>query len=649
MQRAFATIIILLAFESAAFAISCVRGFVTDPNGSPVVACDLDFDDAITGQRLYTPGDNTDQTGFYTVCVPNGTYNISWGPPPGTHLLGFQLFNQTLSGNIQIDVTLDFGLVISGLATDSATGAPIGRVNLNVDDLATNQRIYTPNDKSDSLTGEYWVVVPPGDYRLRYKAPLGSRWRSLQMEPVSVFADTVINVALPEGVLLGGQVTDNIGTGLPNIAIDLRTMDTGEKLYLPASASDSLGNYSVPVPTGYFQLRYVPLPGDRHVSVAIDSFYINADMMHDQILETGWLVSAFVHDSSGTPLEFANIDVIQISTGQKLYTANDKTDSTGMAIISLLPDLYTFRFQPPPGSIYDRLVVDSVTISADTSFDIALPEVPKVNLIGKVTDTRGIGLPDISIDFADTLFGSRVYVANNTTDSAGFYNLMVPIGTFQVEIAPPRGSHNTGLAFGNASFSQDTSWSDIVLQDGFVVSAVVYDSMSNPYGSVDFDFITETGEIIFTPHDNTDIDGTADITVPPGIYTIALTPPDMNMEPEFISGFSLQGDTSITLTLGGSGGSPASDFKLQRNFPNPFNEQTSISYILFVETEVKLDIYNILGQRMVTFDQGLQAPGYYQINWDGRDGEGRHAASGMYFYRLNTSKGKKTHSMLLVK
>ena len=643
--------VFILFINSGLYArISCVRGFVTDPNGAPVDNCDLDFDNVFTGERLYTPGDNTDPSGFYTVCVPNGTYNISYGPPPGTHLLGYRLFNQVLSGNTQIDVSLDFGKVISGTATDSATGLPIGRVNLNVDDLATGHRVYTPNDKSDSLTGDYWVVVPQGNYRLRYKSPVGSRWLSRQMEPVSVFADTIINVVLAQGMLLSGNVRDGFGAGIENISIDLRDMATGEKIYLANNGTDSTGFYNAAVPSGLFQLRYVPLPGDRHIGVAVDSVLIESDMARDQILDSGWLVSALVHDSTGNPLEAADLDVIQISTAEKLYTPNDKTDSLGLSTIVLRPDLYTIRVQPPPGSIFDRVVLDSVSISSDTSFDVTLPEVPKVNIAGRVIDFAGDGLGDIEINFADTVAGSRIYLVDNITDSTGIYNFMAPVGSFAIEISPPRGSHNVGLALGDVTISQDTIWSDIVLQNGYIVSAAVVDPQGMPVEGVDFDFITQSGIVVFTPHDNTDIEGGADITVLPGLYTIEITPPaGSSFENKLIAGLNIDADTSMTIFLVESGYLPAIPFVLNANYPNPFNQGTTISYVLFMETEVSLAIYNSLGQRVTLIEMGNQSPGYYTSGWDGIDARGRSVASGLYFYQLKTSTGSSTHNMLLVR
>lgn len=87
-----------------------------------------------------------------------------------------------------------------------------------------------------------------------------------------------------------------------------------------------------------------------------------------------------------------------------------------------------------------------------------------------------------------------------------------------------------------------------------------------------------------------------------------------------------------------------SNFTLRQNYPNPFNPQTTISYSLPEATHVRLDVYNILGQRVESLLDADQPAGEYQITWDA----GRFA-SGMYFYRIQTTEAVETKKMLLVK
>jgi len=630
--------------------IPCVVGFVRDANGSPVVDADLDFDDAATGQRIPTPGDNTDNSGFYRVCVLPGTYHISYAPPPLTHLLGKQYFNVVLilGQNLEQDVTLGVGRVISGTVRDPQ-GNPVAGVDLDADSLSTGGRVYTPNDNSDS-TGVYWIVVPPQAYRIRFQPPANTRWRGLELDSVSAFADTTIDVTLEQGFLLSGRVTDTAAQGLIDITVDLRDQATGEKVFVANNKTDSSGHYSVAVPAGMFELRYEPPAGSRLVAVAIDSFSIAGDMVQNQVLESGFLVTSSVTDSSGSPLRNADLDFIREATGERIFTPNDKTDSSGIAIASLLADVYTVRVDPPPGTIFDRLTVTGMPISRDTTLHFALREVPRVNLTGRVVNASGIGLPDVTVDFVDTLTGSKVYVADNSTGADGSFGIAVPIGTFHALFSPPQGSRYVGIMLRFVTMNQDTVWSDVVLDTGLIFSAYVYDFDANPVANVDFDFISRSsGAEVVTPFDNTDSLGFARMAVPADTYTIILTPPQGVSGLATIDSFLVATDTSHIFFLSRGSNSLPAKFVLRQNFPNPFNQATTISYFLFESSAARLSIYNGLGQRVIFLDLGHHNAGPHSFVWNANTSSGEQLASGTYFYRLDTDFGSDIHKMLLLR
>ena len=87
-----------------------------------------------------------------------------------------------------------------------------------------------------------------------------------------------------------------------------------------------------------------------------------------------------------------------------------------------------------------------------------------------------------------------------------------------------------------------------------------------------------------------------------------------------------------------------SNFYLNQNYPNPFNPNTTISYQIFSKTFVKIDLYNILGERVNTLFSGNQTPGNFTVTLDGSD-----LLSGVYFYRLETENFIDTKKCLLLK
>jgi len=85
------------------------------------------------------------------------------------------------------------------------------------------------------------------------------------------------------------------------------------------------------------------------------------------------------------------------------------------------------------------------------------------------------------------------------------------------------------------------------------------------------------------------------------------------------------------------------------NYPNPFNESTKIKYTLPMDGEVKLYIYNVKGQFIKKLVSNSQSKGEYQVNWNGKDQNGKQVSAGIYFCRLETLGKAITGKMLLLK
>ena len=91
------------------------------------------------------------------------------------------------------------------------------------------------------------------------------------------------------------------------------------------------------------------------------------------------------------------------------------------------------------------------------------------------------------------------------------------------------------------------------------------------------------------------------------------------------------------------------EFSVSQNYPNPFNPFTQINYALPTDCRVTLSIYNILGQKVRVLVDEDQSAGYKSVNWDGKDGQGRGLATGIYFYRIQAGTFTQTHKMVLIK
>ena len=105
----------------------------------------------------------------------------------------------------------------------------------------------------------------------------------------------------------------------------------------------------------------------------------------------------------------------------------------------------------------------------------------------------------------------------------------------------------------------------------------------------------------------------------------------------------------ISEVLGIDGASLPTVFALHNNYPNPFNPITNIHYDIPEVSEVTLEIYNVMGQRVRTLVQGTHEPGRYQIVWNATNDLGQGLSSGMYVYRIQAGDFVSVKKLVLMK
>ncbi|MEZ5359659.1 MAG: FlgD immunoglobulin-like domain containing protein [Candidatus Zixiibacteriota bacterium] len=88
---------------------------------------------------------------------------------------------------------------------------------------------------------------------------------------------------------------------------------------------------------------------------------------------------------------------------------------------------------------------------------------------------------------------------------------------------------------------------------------------------------------------------------------------------------------------------------LATNYPNPFNPTTTIEYTLPDDAQIKITVFNVLGNKVKTLFNGVKERGKHSITWDGTDEAGTKVATGIYFYQLRSSHGTQTKKMLLMR
>jgi hypothetical protein len=185
---------------------------------------------------------------------------------------------------------------------------------------------------------------------------------------------------------------------------------------------------------------------------------------------------------------------------------------------------------------------------------------------------------------------------------------------------------------GNASFLGGSSAA--LIGDEYI-SFLLYDNAGSRMLSSDSGTIFEVGYTV--------IDSIHDSTSTPLAFTEGMVA-DSNLQ--VMSVEYVDGSIPISPVVGVKGVPDAVPhvYRLDQNFPNPFNPATIIRYAIPVTGWASLRVYDLLGREVSTLVNELKQPGEYTVRWDASG-----LSSGVYFYRLQASNSTRTRKLILMK
>ena len=240
----------------------------------------------------------------------------------------------------------------------------------------------------------------------------------------------------------------------------------------------------------------------------------------------------------------------------------------------------------------------------------------------------------------------------NQVDATGNVGPTVVTGNFTT---PASGSQNTQLeiTFNGDSFNNDNIfWDNLCLE--YVVPVELTSLTVEANGSdaeLNWTTATETNnrgfeiermgengtfeEVGFVPGFGTTTEpkeySFVDSKLDAGNYTYRLKQIDYD------GSFSYSQNTEVEIVT-------PSSFTMEQNYPNPFNPSTTIRFSIPVETDVRLNVYNTLGQEVAELVNSRLKEGYHQVDFDAST-----LTSGIYFYRLEADKFVDVKKMIIIK
>ena len=108
------------------------------------------------------------------------------------------------------------------------------------------------------------------------------------------------------------------------------------------------------------------------------------------------------------------------------------------------------------------------------------------------------------------------------------------------------------------------------------------------------------------------------------------------------------GHFTLALQAFAPGSALPQGFALGQNYPNPFNPSTLIPYQIPTAAHVRLEVFNVLGQRVATLVDGERAAGSHTAAWTATDATGRAVGAGVYIYRLSSGGATVSRRMVLI-
>lgn len=177
-----------------------LTGSVERAGGLVVAGADLDVRDSVSGEKLFTPGDDTNANGDFSVVIPAGTYTLELCASAASRLVAHEQLAVAVADDTDIGIlTMQDGVVLSGTITDSM-GQPAQNADVDVRSAITGLAVLLCGDNSNAA-GAYSVVVPSGTFHVLF-TPAGGCASGLGQDDnrsVLVSGDTVLDGVLPDG------------------------------------------------------------------------------------------------------------------------------------------------------------------------------------------------------------------------------------------------------------------------------------------------------------------------------------------------------------------------------------------------------------------------------------------------------------------
>jgi protocatechuate 3,4-dioxygenase beta subunit len=625
---------------------SVISGQVTDPEDNPVENAQIEVVDT---DYNYISDNWTDGSGNYALTVPYGTYHVRVWPHSG-YLASTTIYYVTVPPDTILDIQLRYPQLrtVTGTVKNSSA-ASMDSVRLDI----RNEWTYERNDSTvTDGEGTYAVQLIDGRYTIIFRA---GKWNSLgypnqATSPpiIEIFSDTTIDFTLGSGYNLTGTVTDPVGN--PVESADLSFHEPVSYRRIRGSSTDINGNYSTYLVPGSYRMRTIPLA------------FSNLFMLWSELNFTG----TETHDFNLEFIPIHDVGNIVFSWGAGQYGLIWNNGGQG--------------FQYPPGQINNQLhrsylliAINNEQISEKEHFHpMSIPNY-MVTTPGIISDQDGYTMFDdrwSHFPVGVTVTQNSYTYANDPDDDYVILQLVLrnndyftknivtgmffdwDLGDYSDDMGDYDSAHSLGYIY-SSDAPDSIHVGTTVLSAGGATSYRVYD-------------LTIEGHLDFEDKYNTLTEGFQQTSTGSGdvryyIATGPLTLPPASEDSvvvafAIVAGESLQDlqantaaaqskyNTIVSVDDEAESDAIPKIFSLLQNYPNPYNPSTTIKFTLPTPETVKLEVYNIVGQKIETMLKKPMPAGKHDVEFNAQN-----LSSGVYFYRIEAGEFQDVKKMILIK
>ncbi|MDD5764872.1 MAG: carboxypeptidase regulatory-like domain-containing protein [Candidatus Marinimicrobia bacterium] len=477
---------------------------------------------------------------------------------------------------------------VSGTVTKQTTGSPLVGV------LAVAFG-YDGSESAGMLTdslGKYEFYLRPGTYDFQIG---GNGYWAINNDSVWVNCDTVFNYQLTPADFadsLIGYVTDNLGNPLKMVAIYMESAN-----YMALTFTDSNGRYFVGLPAG----DYYAVFSEENYNEEYRNFTWPGGTIDNPLImyPEGYMPKPTLIEVMDVPMDQGKQVRLTWNCPELL-----KNSVKEFQIWRAVDPLNGSEMADGENATWDFIA----TVSAH-------PDWQSYNYVA----------PTLYDKVQNVIYWTGFMVTAIGYDNWSYWDSNVKGGWSEDNLAPEIPLNLTGKL---ADSKISLTWDEVISEP------VKYYTVYRKADAAEF---TLLGYATTTEYVDANVTSNK-------IYTYSVTATDYGLNESKTAASINMTMTSIGQTL-----ELPKSFALSQNYPNPFNPRTSIDFALPKASDIRLTIFNLMGQIVKEYSVRELPIGYHRYVWDGRDASGNLVSGGVYIYTLTAGDFKQTKKMILLK